>query len=166
MRPNRYPCQRRIDAPCTSPNKSLTIRPVTPSPMVSLSQVCYCHKSSSCGRRYIEVSSRNSTRTCSACGQLSGPSGLASLSVRQWACDCGVTHDRDINAAVNVLIAARGMRVERVGDDSSGIAIDATRRSSTAREGLTAVNRDIQATRRSSKGREMIVAETPAQEIR
>jgi len=96
------------------------------------------YKSSSCGRRYVEVSSRNSTRTCSACGQLSGPSGLASLSVRQWACDCGVTHDRDINAAVNVLIAARGMRVERVGDDSSGIAKhDATRRSSTAREGLT-----------------------------
>jgi transposase len=38
------------------------------------------------GRKYIEVPSRNSTKTCSACGALSGPSGWAGLKVRLWTC--------------------------------------------------------------------------------
>jgi len=58
---------------------------------------------------YVEVDSRNSTKTCSACGCLSGPTGLAGLKVRQWVCvACGAEHDRDINAAVNTLIAGAG----------------------------------------------------------
>ena len=58
---------------------------------------------------YVEVSSRNSTKTCSACKALSGPTGLAGLKVRQWKCAaCGAEHDRDINAAVNTLIAGIG----------------------------------------------------------
>lgn len=61
------------------------------------------------GRRYVEVAAKNSTRTCSSCRCLSGPTGLAGLSVRQWACvECGVSHDRDVNAAVNTLIAGAG----------------------------------------------------------
>jgi transposase len=72
------------------------------------------YKSSSCGRRYIEVDSRNSTRTCSACGCVTGPVGLRGLSVRQWTCiECGTQHDRDVNAAINTLIAAVGTTVER-----------------------------------------------------
>ncbi len=55
------------------------------------------------GRKYIEVASRNSTRTCSACGALSGPAGYAGLSVREWVCGCGAKHDRDVNAAINTL---------------------------------------------------------------
>lgn len=59
--------------------------------------------------KYVEVASRNSTRTCSACGSLSGPAGLTGLSVRQWVCAaCGTLHDRDINAAINTLIAGVG----------------------------------------------------------
>lgn len=62
---------------------------------------------------YIEVSSRNSTRTCSACGALTGPTGWAGLSVRQWDCSaCGAHHDRDINAAMNTLIAGAGLAHE------------------------------------------------------
>lgn len=58
---------------------------------------------------YIEPPSRNSTITCSACGALSGPRGWAGLSVRQWDCGaCGAHHDRDVNAAVNTLIAGAG----------------------------------------------------------
>ncbi|KFI20608.1 transposase, partial [Nitrosococcus oceani C-27] len=40
------------------------------------------------------------SKTCSACGavQESMP-----LKVRAWACECGATHDRDINAAKNIL---------------------------------------------------------------
>ena len=63
---------------------------------------------------YVEVDSRNSTKTCSACGALSGPTGLVGLKVRQWACvACGAEHDRDVNAAVNTLIAGAGMAHER-----------------------------------------------------
>ena len=65
------------------------------------------YKSSSCGRKYIEVSSKNSTKTCSSCGALTGPSGWSGLSVREWVCSaCGAVLDRDINAAINTLIGA------------------------------------------------------------
>jgi len=41
-----------------------------------------------------------SSKTCSACGEVSES---MPLSVREWTCDgCGVTHDRDTNAAINI----------------------------------------------------------------
>lgn len=65
------------------------------------------------GREYIEVPSRNSTKTCSACGALSGPSGWAGLKVRLWTCaQCGAEHDRDVNAAINTLNVGLGMSLE------------------------------------------------------
>jgi putative transposase len=58
------------------------------------------------GCRVIEVSNRNSTRGCSTCGALTGPTGKRQLSVRQWSCGaCGAQHDRDVNAAINALHA-------------------------------------------------------------
>jgi putative transposase len=57
------------------------------------------------GRVVTEPRSRNSTRRCSSCGGLHGPTGLAGLRVRQWRCACGAQHDRDVNAAVNALTA-------------------------------------------------------------
>jgi putative transposase len=84
------------------------------------------------GRQFVEVSNRNSTRTCSACGGLSGPSGLAGLKVRTWECvACGAIHDRDINAAVNTLKSGLGISHESVREGASGIASRATRRSSS-----------------------------------
>jgi putative transposase len=48
------------------------------------------------------------TRACSCCGSLTGPSGRTGLVVREWTCaDCGTVHHRDINAARNIL--ARGL---------------------------------------------------------
>jgi transposase len=44
-----------------------------------------------------------STRLCSVCGVLAGPKGLAGLGVREWVCGCGAVHDRDANAALNIL---------------------------------------------------------------
>ncbi|WP_081883495.1 RNA-guided endonuclease InsQ/TnpB family protein, partial [Glycomyces tenuis] len=43
-----------------------------------------------------------STRLCSACGALTGPKGLDGLRTRRWACGCGVVHDRDANAEINI----------------------------------------------------------------
>ena len=48
-----------------------------------------------------------SSKTCSGCGHYAGP---IPLNVREWECaNCGIRHDRDINAAVN--IAAAGLAV-------------------------------------------------------
>jgi len=61
------------------------------------------------GREYIEVEPRNSTRTCSTCLAPTGPTGWEGLAVRQWTCEnCGSSHDRDVNAAINTLIVGAG----------------------------------------------------------
>jgi putative transposase len=49
-----------------------------------------------------------SSRLCSACGALAE---RMPLSVRTWTCDCGVTHDRDVNAAKNLLAAGLAVSV-------------------------------------------------------
>jgi transposase len=71
------------------------------------------YKSPQSGTQYFEIAPKDSTKTCNECGSLSGPTGFAGLSVRQWRCTtCGTFHDRDQNAAVNTLIAAAGCAVE------------------------------------------------------
>lgn len=62
------------------------------------------YKSIRNGGTYVEVSERNTTRTCSSCGSVSGPQGVNGLRIRAWTCvDCGAIHDRDRNAAANIL---------------------------------------------------------------
>ena len=56
---------------------------------------------------FAEVGEAYTTQTCSSCGSVEGPKGVAGLGIRRWACSCGVEHDRDTNAATN--IAARGL---------------------------------------------------------
>lgn len=54
------------------------------------------------------VDEKYSTQTCSCCGAISpsSPKGRAGLGIREWTCpECGTTHDRDINAAKNILAA-------------------------------------------------------------
>ena len=66
------------------------------------------YKGQQAGRSVFIVSERNSTRTCSSCWALTGPTGLDMLVVRTWVCSaCGVTHDRDVNSARNHLSAGR-----------------------------------------------------------
>jgi IS605 OrfB family transposase len=60
------------------------------------------------------VSEKNTTQTCSNCQQLpdSRPRGIAGLGIREWICSgCGVTHDRDVNAARNILALGHGRPV-------------------------------------------------------
>jgi len=53
-----------------------------------------------------------SSKVCSACGQAAAS---MPLSVREWVCtSCGVTHDRDVNAAKN--IRSEGLSVIACGD--------------------------------------------------
>ncbi len=56
------------------------------------------------GRALVEISQWEPTsKTCSACGE---KRAKMPLSVRAWVCDgCGVVHDRDVNAALNVKAA-------------------------------------------------------------
>jgi transposase len=60
------------------------------------------YKSLNSGTQLVFPENRNSTRTCSTCGALTGPTGLAGLKVRNWKCSvCGAEHERDTNSAQN-----------------------------------------------------------------
>ena len=73
----------------------------------------FSYKMPKSGGEFVEIDSKFSTKTCSECGAQSGPTGFAGLPVRQWVCTaCGAQHDRDVNAAINTLIAAAGCAVE------------------------------------------------------
>ncbi|MGW5489906.1 RNA-guided endonuclease InsQ/TnpB family protein, partial [Streptosporangium sandarakinum] len=54
-----------------------------------------------------------SSKLCSACGTVQDK---MPLHVRSWTCPCGVVHDRDVNAAINILAAGRADRPNTCGD--------------------------------------------------
>lgn len=66
-----------------------------------------------CVRRraaFVEVDERFSTQACSGCGAISGPKGRKGLGVRAWTCgECLVTHNRDLNSAINILCSGRNV---------------------------------------------------------
>ena len=56
------------------------------------------------GKELIAVNPKNTSRICSKCGF---NSGAKPLEIREWTCpNCQAHHDRDINAAVNILYKA------------------------------------------------------------
>jgi putative transposase len=58
------------------------------------------------GAWFEEVDESFTTQICSSCGTKpdSRPKGIADLGIRRWTCSgCGCEHDRDVNAAVNIL---------------------------------------------------------------
>jgi putative transposase len=62
------------------------------------------YKASRHRARYVEADERWTSATCSDCGAVSGPKGIAGLQMRHWVCsDCCCSHDRDVNAARNIL---------------------------------------------------------------
>ena len=67
------------------------------------------------GRRLVVIDRwYPSSKTCSACGHLLA---VLSLKTRQWTCpSCGARHDRDINAAKNILAAGRAVARGSPGD--------------------------------------------------
>ena len=66
------------------------------------------YKGQQAGRSVRIVHESNTARTCSSCKAFTGPSDLRMLAVRTWVCSkCGDIHDRDVNAARNILSAGR-----------------------------------------------------------
>ncbi|MDD2846133.1 MAG: transposase [Rhodoferax sp.] len=68
------------------------------------------YKSHQAGIVFEVVSESYTTQTCSCCGSIpaSSPKGRAGLGIREWVCShCATVHDRDVNAAKNIL--ARGL---------------------------------------------------------
>jgi putative transposase len=97
------------------------------------------YKAARYGRRVI-VTDRwyPSTKTCSACGHV-----LAELSLktRMWPCpSCGTRHDRDVNAAKNILAAGRAV----AGDHLPGHACGADVRHSGSSRVQSAVKQEPQ----------------------
>jgi putative transposase len=59
-----------------------------------------------------EINEAWTSQTCSVCKNRTGPKGLVELGIREWSCaECGSSHNRDINAAKNIL----ALGLERLG---------------------------------------------------
>lgn len=68
------------------------------------------YKAMAHGASYEEVGENLTSQVCSCCGSLpdTRPRGIADLGMREWTCsDCGASHDRDVNAARNILLRSR-----------------------------------------------------------
>jgi putative transposase len=67
------------------------------------------------GAKFAEIEESFSTQVCSVCNSRSGPKGIADLGIRAWICvECGAVHDRDVNAAKNILAAGRRRLAEGI----------------------------------------------------
>lgn len=78
------------------------------------------YKCDDAGVWFEEVNEAYSTQTCSACGSITGPKGREGLAVRRWVCGCcGSEHDRDVNAAKNILrVGMHGWRQQPSGAEA------------------------------------------------
>lgn len=93
-------------------------------------------KASRRGREVVKVSRWfPSTKTCSTCG-LVGDS--KPLSVREWECKCGDFHDRDVNAAKNILAAGRAERINARGGDVRPQPVEAVSGEAGSHRGVAA----------------------------
>jgi putative transposase len=75
---------------------------------------CIQEKAARYGRTFAKVGRFEPTsQVCSACGVKDGPKPLG---VRRWTCAaCGAVHDRDVNAARNILALGRRERLNACG---------------------------------------------------
>ena len=83
-----------------------------------------------------------STRMCSQCGRINDK---MALNVRVWDCPCGAAHDRDVNAAMNVLAAGRA-------DNSNDRGVRVRPPAMVAPRGETVIHPDAACSTRSVEG--------------
>ncbi len=77
----------------------------------SMFRTMLTYKCAMYGKQLIVVNPRYTSQQCSTCGYQSGAKPLA---IREWTCpQCQTHHDRDINAAVNILEA--GLKLKATG---------------------------------------------------
>jgi putative transposase len=80
------------------------------------------------GKELKVVNESWTSKTCHVCGQIADFGGLSGLSVREWTCgNCGESHDRDVNAARNILrighdTLERESLQLKVGEDAKALA--------------------------------------------
>lgn len=81
------------------------------------------YKSSWYGRTFIKIDRfYPSSQICSSCGH---KDGKKELHVREWKCyNCGAEHDRDLNAAINILVKGYSDLTSLSINDSSAELVD------------------------------------------
>lgn len=73
-----------------------------------ITRACLRYKAMRLGVPVTEPHEFRSSLTCAVCLAETGPRGLSGLGVREWSCsNCGTTHQRDHNSALNHLRLGR-----------------------------------------------------------
>lgn len=89
--------------------------------------------------QFIEVNEAYTSQVCSSCGSIppESPKGITGLGIREWACsNCGTLHDRDVNAAKNILTL--GLEQKPLVEESPpALVVGAVTRISSPRPRLT-----------------------------
>ncbi|MFF3440279.1 RNA-guided endonuclease InsQ/TnpB family protein [Streptosporangium sp. NPDC002721] len=71
------------------------------------------YKAARSGRHFAKINRWfPSSKLCAACGIIATS---MPLNVRSWTCTCGAAHDRDVNAAINILAAGQAERLNDCG---------------------------------------------------
>ncbi|GHJ56084.1 transposase [Nonomuraea sp. TT08I-71] len=100
------------------------------------------YKAARYGRTFTKIDRFAPTsQTCSACGRRDGPKPL---NVRSWTCPCGAVHDRDINAAINVLAAGRAESLNACGAQVRPASVPAQRREAGIRPDAACSTRSVE----------------------
>ncbi|MBQ0897092.1 transposase [Micromonospora sp. U56] len=82
-----------------------------------------------------------STRMCSDCGRINDK---MALDVRAWDCPCASSHDRDVNAAMNVLAAGRAESLNACGAQVRPAPVPAPREEAGIRPDAACATRSVE----------------------
>lgn len=100
------------------------------------------YKAARYGRTFVKIDRFTPTsQTCSACGRIDGPKPL---NVRSWTCPCGTAHDRDVNAAINILAAGRAESLNACGAQVRPAPVPAQRREAGIHSDAACPTRDVE----------------------
>ena len=92
------------NVPCKLMNRNKKLSGISLDTALGSFRMMLRFKAERAGATYVQVSERDSTQTCSSCGWKHPREGRIGLEVRFWKCGgCGASHDRDTNAAKNIL---------------------------------------------------------------